>query len=276
MSRGFVTIAQNSSHGDYLRAAYGLALSLKKTQLRESKLTVMITPGMEVPMEYRGVFDQVIEIPWGDMAATKDWKIHNKWKVYHCSPYEETILVDADMLFPSDISEYWNILGRRPVYACTSPYSFRGELIRDHRYREAFVENRIPHVYTAFLYFKKMPKVQRFFERVELVYKNWPRVCREFRGLPANVSGDLAFGMAMKLTNREPDYTSDSGFPGIVHMKSGLQQIGDNLFEDWTQHLSAHVESNGIIRVGGYRQMMPFHYHVKSFLSDPMLERLRR
>jgi hypothetical protein len=276
MSRGYITIAQNSQHGDYLRAAYGLALSLRKTQAEYSRLSVMVTPGTSVPESYREVFDQVIEIPWGDMAAHRDWKIHNKWKVYHCSPYDETILLDADMLFGSDVSAYWDILARRPAYICTQPYTFRGEPIRDSRYREAFDLNHLPHVYTAFFYFRRTPAVQKYFRAVELVYREWDQIRREYIGLPQNISGDLAFGLAMKLTDTESLYTSQFGFPGIVHMKSALQQIGDNLFEDWTLHLGCQVRSDGSIYVGGYRQVMPFHYHVKTFLTDQILERLHR
>lgn len=273
MSRGFITIAQNGSHGDYLRAAYGLALSLKKTQKKYSGLSVMITPGMEVPDRYRDVFDRVVEIPWGDMARTADWKIHNKWKVYYGTPYTETILLDADMLLGDDISDWWNILARRPVYACTQPYTFRGEPATGLHYRQAFVDSKLPHVYTAFLYYRQCEEAQKYFRVVEQVYKEWDSVRNYYPNLPPLISGDLAFATAMKLSGTSDIYTG-ANFPGIVHMKSHLQDIGDNLFEDWTQHLDTQVRRDGTIYVGGFRQRYPFHYHVKEFLTDVILERL--
>lgn len=273
MTRGFITVAQNSPTGDYVRAAYGLALSLKRTQSRHSGLTIMITPGTEVPEQYRPAFDHIVEIPWGDMARHAEWKIHNKWKVYYGSPYDETILMDADMLVPVDLDGYWNILRKRSVFACTSPYTFRGEPIRDSIYRGAFNQTGLPHVYTAFLYFKKDHAASVYFRMVERVYRKWNDLRSTMRGLPEQVSGDLAFAMAMRLLGKEHDYTSEE-WPGIVHMKSKLQRIGTAVDEDWTRHLNASVHRDGSIMVGGYRQIRPFHYHIRSFLTDDILETL--
>ena len=64
--RGFLTFAQNGQH-DYLRMAYGLALSLRATQ-SEPYLSVVVTPGTVVPPHYRDVFDEVIDVPWIDEA----------------------------------------------------------------------------------------------------------------------------------------------------------------------------------------------------------------
>ena len=274
MSRGFITIAQNSIHGDYVRAAYGLALSLKRTQSRYTGLTVMVTPGTVIPDKYRAVFDRIVEIPWGDDAGAEEWKIHNKWKVYYASPYDETILLDADMLVGVDMDAYWNILRRRPVFACTSPYTFRGDPIIGSPFRSSFDHYGLPHVYTALLYFRRDDAVQRYFQKVRHVYMNWDGLRTYFYHLPPKVSGDLAFALAMRLTETEHHYTSVE-FPGIVHMKTELQQLGQGqVLDDWVQHLGVQVRSDGSIYVGGYYQRFPFHYQVKSFLTDDILDRL--
>src|SRR5271157_3807356 len=98
--RGFLTIAQNSADTDYIRLAYGLALSLKATQKENGYLSILVTPGTIVNKEYRWAFDEIIEIPWGDNATASRWKLENEWKAYHVTPYRETIKLDADMLFP--------------------------------------------------------------------------------------------------------------------------------------------------------------------------------
>ena len=63
MSRGYIVIAQNTGDTDYLRMAYGLALSLKATQTTVSNLCVCVDKGTKVPKKYIEVFDQVVEIP---------------------------------------------------------------------------------------------------------------------------------------------------------------------------------------------------------------------
>ncbi len=274
MTRGFITVAQNSARGDYVRAAYGLALSLKRTQSNHSGLTVMVTPGTVVPDRYRAVFDQVVEIPWGDAAVNEDWKIQNKWKVYYGSPYDETILMDADMLVGMDLDKWWNILRHRPVFACTSPYTFRGDPILHSPFRTAFDVGDLPHVYTALLYFRKCDEARKYFTMVRHAYMYWNEFRNVYR-LPPYVSGDLAFALGMKLTGTERAYTSTE-FPGIVHMKSALQGFGNKPLDDWTQYVGVQIRPNGSLSVGGYLQRWPFHYQVKEFLTDDVLLRLER
>jgi hypothetical protein len=152
--RGFLVFAQNGNT-DYLRLAYGLALSLVATQTDVPYLSVAITPGMDVPDHYREVFDEVIDIPWIDAAAQSEWKLENEWKAYHVTPYRETIKLDADMLFTADIAHWWKLLSTRDFWACTSVETYRGEIATSDYYRKTFTSNSLPNVYTAFMYFRE-------------------------------------------------------------------------------------------------------------------------
>jgi hypothetical protein len=272
MTRGFITIAQNSNHGDYVRAAYGLALSLRRTQSVHTGLSVVVSAGQDIPEDYRAVFDAVIELP-PENVPDSVWKIHNKWRVYESSPYDETVLLDADMLVPVDIDSWWKLLGRRKMWSCASAYTFRGDLIQQSPFRKAFDMYGLPHVYTAFFYFQKHESVRRYFNTVRVVYQNWIRFRDHYPHLPEHVSGDMAFALAMRLLNIEHDFV-DPEWPGIVHMKTQVQDLGPAATDDWTQSVESQVRSDGSISVGGYLQRMPFHYQVKSFLTDEMLERL--
>ena len=71
-TRGYITVAENSVSGDYLRMAYALALSLKVSQSEVSNLAVCVSPGMTVPDKYATVFDKVIEMPIGYCAGESD------------------------------------------------------------------------------------------------------------------------------------------------------------------------------------------------------------
>ena len=150
--RGFLVFAQNSET-DYLRLAYALALSLKKTQTIPW-LAVVVTPGTAIPDDYREVFDEIIDVPWLDEASISGWKLENEWKAFHVTPYEETIKLDADMLFTNDILEWWEILSRQDVWAATDVETYRGDLIVSDYFRKTFTANDLPNIYTAFMYFK--------------------------------------------------------------------------------------------------------------------------
>ena len=36
------------------------------------------------------MFDDIVPIPFQDTAKHDKWKVQNRWKIYHATPYEET------------------------------------------------------------------------------------------------------------------------------------------------------------------------------------------
>ena len=99
-------------HIDYVKMAYALAMSIKLTQKEVNNITLITDIPEAVPEHYRNMFDQVLPIKWYDDAFESEWKIENRWKLYHLSPYDETVVLDADMLFLSDVSQWWNYMSK--------------------------------------------------------------------------------------------------------------------------------------------------------------------
>lgn len=279
--RGFLTFAQNGSE-DYLRMAYALALSLKATQKGPSGLTVGVTPGMVIPDHYREVFDEVIDIPWLDEARNSEWKLENEWKAYHFTPYRETIKLDADMLFTSDLGPLWDRLALQDMVCCTEVESYRGVLATSDFYRKTFTANALPNIYTAFMYFKYSETAQRVFEEAQMIFHNWERYFETFLEpdtRPSIVSTDVVFALAIKVSDLIDECTLPPGLgPRFVHMKSRMQNWPEQvpISEDWTKHLSASVSDDLNVKIGHYRQTLPVHYHNKSFLTDEVIETYRK
>ena len=301
--RGFITIAQRSGKLNYLRMAYGLALSLKATQRDVPHLTVMVTPGTKIPAKYAAVFDEVVDIPWIDDSADAKWKIHNKWKAYHVTPYEETILLDADMIFPTDVSDWWDTLHERDVWFATQPATYRGDPVKIGTYRQEFLINGLPMVYTAFAYFRHCDKAQELFETAAMVYRNWVAMrdhyqmrktderllsdMQQFRSplrfswthffqdYPHYVSGDLAFAIAVKILGEEDNYTPDGMFPTFTHMKTGDQGL-EAVSTLWSNSLPSVLREDMTLLVGNYRQRYPFHYVEKEWLTQDVILTLEK
>ena len=82
-----------------------------------------------IPTEYLKAFDHVITIPWKDHAEKSQWKIDNKWKYFWMTPFDETVILDTDMIFTADISYWWDILVTKDVWFTTAPKTFKNELI---------------------------------------------------------------------------------------------------------------------------------------------------
>ena len=79
--KGFLTIAQNGQY-DYVKMAYVLAMSLKLSQSKYTKLSVIVNEGEKIPLKYSKLFDKVITVEKPD----ESWKIQNKWQYFNLSP----------------------------------------------------------------------------------------------------------------------------------------------------------------------------------------------
>lgn len=282
MSKGFFTIAQGQ---EYQRLAYALALSLKLSQPEGfNKLSIGVTAEekSDVKWKYRELFDEVIEIPWDDHAKNSTWKLENEWKVIHMTPYDETIKLDADMLFPSDISSWWTYLSESDGVFAADAFTYRGDKITSDYYRKTFTESGLPNVYTAMFYFKKNEVNFELFSLAEFIFNNWERCFYEFLlpdHRPKFVSTDVVFAIAAKIM----DYKQYNALPTVdvptfVHMKSQLQGWPNDQFmdEDWMKMLPHYFNRDCELKIGNFTQTLPFHYHVKSFMTDKIIKNMER
>ena len=277
-TRGFFTIAQNTKNVDYVKLAYGLALSLKHSQTTVTNISIGITPGTTVDPRYKWAFDQIIEIPWGDNAASTEWKLENEWKTAWMSPYDETIKLDCDMLFLNDISTWWENLANQDqdlVFA-NQVLDWRGDLITSDHCRKVFTENHLPNIYSAFMYFRKSSTVYDFFELAKLVTWNWERffeMLLEPQSRPQHFSTDVAFSLVMKILDLDQCSYATRVCPTFTHMKSQIQnwQI-QSVSDNWMDHLTAYMSPSGSFKIGNHRQVYPLHYHVKEFLTDDKIK----
>jgi hypothetical protein len=274
-SRGFFTLAQNTEETDYIRMAYGLALSLRASQSKVSALSIGITPGTTVPARYRHAFDQVIEIPWGDHAAASSWKLENEWKVLHMSPYDETVKLDADMLFFNDIGTWWDQMSMDDFCIANKVLNYRGAAVTSDYYRKVFTQNALPNVYTAFTYFKKTDAVYELFELIKYIYFNHDsffehNLLPEHR--PRFASTDVIFALALKILDLEQVHHTARDWPTFTHMKSqlqGWQHMGSE--EDWTKAMVTFFNPELECKIGNYLQYFPLHYHLKHWLTEEIL-----
>lgn len=282
MSRGYIVIAQNTASVDYLQQAYALALNLKLTQSKVSNLTVCVDEATKklITTKHKAVFDHIVDIPWGDSAKDNDtWKINNKWKYYYMTPYDETVILDTDMIFPSDVSNWWDILSQRDVWATTQVRTYRGETVKSNFYRKYFESNNLPNVYTAFFYFKKSALASDLFAMAEIIFQHWERMFFKYmpNGKPDHLSGDVAFALAIQMLGVEHECTREniSSVPTFVHMKSHVQHVkGASLEDDWTESLPTYYADCRNFKIGNFQQTLPFHYVNKEWLTDNMIKQM--
>jgi len=278
MSKGFLTVAQNTNQIDYLRLAYAQALSIKATQLSVNKYAVMVTPGTAIPEKYKLVFDEIIDVPWGDMSS-KNRKFENEWKTYHITPWTETIKVESDILFTSDIIDWWSFLSTKDLWFTSDVCTYRNEIISSRACRELFDNNQLPNLYNGLMFFKKCDLAHQFFETAEVIFKNFANFSTDTldKSRPLWPDTDTVYAMAIKSLEIEPMVLKrNTCVPTFVHMKAELQNWMSYNSYDWTNQVHATLTDGLELKINMCKQNLPFHYHVKSFVTEEIIGKYER
>jgi hypothetical protein len=259
MSRGYLVMAQ----GDYLDMAIALAKSIKQTQSTVNNISIIVDCDIDVT-EHSAV-DDFIELPT-DMSGDDKWKIHNRCQFYDLSPYDETVILDADMLFLSDVSGWWDMMSKYNMLITSKVKTYRDDWVDASPYRRAFTANNMPNTYSAFTYFKKSQQNRMFFTLLKSIITNWEQW--SIRYIPEQrqrfPSIDLAMAIAVKILDIESEVTTSADFPTFTHMKGGCQGWKTSV-EKWDTVLNRYNTEQGI-KLGPYLQSGILHYVQKDFI----------
>lgn len=273
MSKGFVILAQNSGKNDYVKQAYALALSIRFSQ--DDVISVSLITNNKVPKKYKHAFDKIIPIPWTDDAKGKEWKVENRWKIYHCTPYEETIVLDADMLFLEDISKWWEYCSNFDIKFCSRIKNYKLEVVNDTVHRKAFVSNQLSNPYFALHYFKKSDPALQFYKVLEFVSNNWEWCYTTFAPNEYQpwLSMDLASAIAIEIMGLNETIVDINSPLEFIHMKPAIQGWSVSA-ESWQDVVHGVLNKKGDLIVGNIKQSKLFHYVEDDFVTDELIEKL--
>jgi alpha-N-acetylglucosamine transferase len=266
MSRGYLLFALNTDSTDYVKLALACALSIKITQ-PDGYNTVALVTNADVD---HPAFDHVIPYtgPLGMDARSR---------AYDYTPFDETVLLDADMLFLKPMDNYWDLLRDRDLYVTTAPQNYKGKLITEYgRYRNVFAEYSWPNVYNAWTYFRKTDINQQFFNLVKDITDNSKEYINavvpdsELTTIPT----DEAFALALIILDIIDDATNpDWHWPRITHMKPALMPWS-NYVSNWNGKLRFNLDSNGQVKLGVWQQAELLHYVKKELITDEIIATL--
>jgi hypothetical protein len=273
VSKGFLIFAQNTDV-DYVTQAYALALSIKHSQKTVTKNVSLVT-NSPVPKKYRKAFDQIIPIPWYELLSNILATEH-RWKLYHVTPYDETIVLDADMLLLEDIKDWWNYCSNYSVKFCSRVLNHKGEVFeKDVFHRKAFISNNLTNPYFALHYFKKDQTAFEFYKVLEFVVNNWEWCWTKFAPVDYQnwCSMDLASAIAIEITGNYSASIDKHSPMKFVHMKIPLQNWNSPA-PTWQDSVPYVLNSQGRLIVGNIKQPELFHYVEKNFLTTDLIKQL--
>jgi hypothetical protein len=228
-----------------------------------------------VPKQYQSAFDKIIEIPWVNNTSVSKYKAEHRWKMYYISPYEETIVLDADMLLLDDVSDWWDYCSRSDIKFCSRIKNYKLETINDTVYRRAFTDNNLTNPYFALHYFKQSSQSSEFYKVLEFVCNNWEWAYTKFAPVSYQnwLSMDLATAIAIEITGTHTSVMDVCSPLEFVHMKPGIQ--GWTAIPDsWQDTVPFVLNSKGNLIVGNIKQPKLFHYVEKDFISKKILSKL--
>lgn len=274
MSKGIVVFAQNSNLCNYVDQACLLALSLHKTN-KETPISIITDD--PVPNHFKILFDKIIPIPFEDNAVKSDWKIENRWKIYHASPYNKTLVLDSDMLVLQNIDSWWKVLENYKLFFTSSVRTYRNETVTSDYYRKVFTANNLPNLYSGLHYFEKSDFALQFYKWLELVVNNWQLFYGNFskEHYPGRCSIDVSAAIVAKILDCEQEITNPKlPYPTFTHMKSYVQNW-NTCKESWLDSIQFYFDEECNLKIGNHLQTGIFHYTENNFYSQHVVDTYR-
>jgi hypothetical protein len=262
MSKGYLLFAIDGKI-NYSKLAYACALSIKRTQPENYNSVSIVTNNIEYFAD-KSIFDNVIKYDSAQIGMDV------RSLSYDYSPYDETVILDSDMLFLKPMDHYWDMMGDMDLYISTAPQTHRGKQFHYGYYRKIFEDNHWTDVYSAWTYFKKSDLANEFFDNVKLITDNpkeFLKLYKTHRPM-TTIPTDEAFAIAIEMMDIQfPDWD----FPRITHMKSEVQGW-KNCSNDWNGYLRFLINEDNQVFTGVWSQLELLHYVNKNLITDQVID----
>lgn len=269
MNFGYLIVVSTDDTIDYPQMAYALALSIKNTQKPgyDKVALVIDDPHQLTRFNSPWVFDHVIP-----------WDKKNFWNgrsyMDQLSPFENTVCLDADMLFLRDYSHWIDyFVETAELYVANKSHTYRGDRVIDDFYRKAFTKNNLPNLYSFYTFFKKDSELAREFFTLGRYIIEYPTefsnyFLSEFK--PKIIGTDEAFALSAKILDIEDQIAYPLEFPKVVHMKPMIQGWpwpADSV----SDHVGFYLNPKGQLKIGNYQQHDIVHYVEKDKINIELI-----
>jgi len=254
--RGVLTMALK--HPLYGKYAYNLALSIKSADMRTQVAVIADEAALaHLHPGQRMIFDYII-----DPAVTQP--LVNKFHLHELSPFEETLFVDADMIFSpmADFNEFWRSMtnvewtmanrGSDDLIKGISEWTTKEDI------EEAYGGvNQWYDLSSEWIYFKKNDLTYTIFANAEMYYEENKLKVREFAG---DRPDEPYFNLSLISVNHKPHQApyqptywqpAMKGFPGVMAIKKGWMafSVGGKLIPQQQQQVYDELLKNASFRM---------------------------
>lgn len=244
MSKGILVFANNNSHVDYVKQAHFLAKRVK--EYLGLPVTVVTDSEDYLRSSYddaETVFDNIISIEFkqsenlkkfhdGALASKRlQWKNDNRPLSYDLSPYDETLVLDTDVIVSNDnflkcFENHCDLLMYKDCVDVTG-------INRGNEFR-TISDTSVDFYWATAVFFRKTETNKIFFDLIQHIQDNWKHYRNIFQLSSSLYRNDFAFSMAVHVMNGYQSGNFVNPMPGTLYYttdKSILWQIdGNSLF----------------------------------------------
>ena len=256
MSKGILVFARNNNSIDYVKQAYFLAIQAKK---HLNLPTTVVTDSYEYLKNafpnYNIVFDKVISIVWNEkdlkenttFSKTEDhtYKMYNDGTMsqkklqfknetrslaYQLSPYDETLLLDTDIIIVNDL---YNKCFNQPNDFLIYDNALDIAGFRDYSEFDNISDAGVKFYWATAVFFRKTKTNKIFFDLVQHIQENWNHYNTVFMLNRATYRNDHVFSIAVHIMNGFQQGDFATAMPGKLYYitdKDILWSINDNKF----------------------------------------------
>lgn len=276
MSKGFITLGIDTD-ADRIYHCYGLACSIKKCD-PDAEICLVVDKGKidEVPKKYIDTFDYLIELPFGNSAYIDGFHGMNIWQMYHCTPFEETIYVDADTVFHNiDINALWDSMRvNNSISIPASAYTYRAFPVLREIHFEFEAMYNLPQNFNNLIYWKQDSLLaQEWFKMADPIMQNWRSVYSTF----FKDKKPLTFNknILCNLVTHCVDMPETSVYlHNHFDLHADCQGVWtEDIPSDWTEMLNYWISSDGKIQIENHILTSGLiHYNDENFLTDELID----
>ena len=227
MKTGAVIFAYNNDAVDYV------AMATWSAQRIQQWLDIPVTLVTDAAVSH-SVFDKVIRTDpqrgnsryYQDYADNFHWYNLDRCDALHLSPYDRTLVIDADYVINGQ--DLHDLLQHGPDFVC---HRHAFDVARRERFNPCFGEYNMPQWWATVMMFSKTATTGFIFDTMRMVRDNWQHYCDVYTIYRSTYRNDYALSIALGLVSGHSLITQDIPWNLIsVLPEHGLEQLETDLW----------------------------------------------
>jgi hypothetical protein len=185
MTTGALIFARNNEHIDYVAMAHWSARNIK----RHLGIPTHIVTDNTASGDNARYFSDVGTVTWHNL---------NRVDAYRASPFDRTLVLDADYVVASDqlqvvLAANQDFLAHRWAYDITGCNDFEG--------LNYFGNSRMPMWWATVMMFRRSRQAELIFDSMQMIRDNWAHYRNLYKNTNATYRNDHALSIALGIVN---------------------------------------------------------------------------